>query len=74
MTEYEILGQTPTGIKVAVYHDKSEVGVFNVPSSECQSKVMLETWLKKQVAPRIQGRRVPKAVVDIKGRQTLDMG
>jgi hypothetical protein len=73
MTEYEILGKTPTGIKVAVYHNKAEVAVFNVPAAECQSLVMLETWLKKSVAEKIP-IDVPKAVIDAKGRRTLDMG
>ena len=73
MTEYEILGKTPTGIKVAVYHDKQELAVFGVPADQCQSKPMLESWLKKKVSPKITQWQVPKVVLNVKGRQTLDM-
>ena len=73
MTQYEILGETPTGITVAIYHRGKEIAKLNVPAEQCQSKVMLETWLKKQAVKKLP-ISIPRAVLRLKGRQVLDMG
>lgn len=71
MTEYEILKRVPSGLMVAVYADDVEVGVWNVPADRCQTRSMLEGFLKKVSADRIRKLAVPNDVLNIQGRQPL---
>lgn len=71
MTEYEIIRRVPSGIMVSVYADDVEVGTWNVPADRCQTKSMLEAFLKQVSADRIRKLAVPNDVALIRGRQPL---
>lgn len=71
MTQYEIIERVPSGLKVKVYHKGQEVLEQNVPAQHCQTRAMLEGFLRKVSAEKIRRLEVPSDVANIRGRQPL---
>ena len=71
MTQYEIIERVPSGIKVKVYHNGQEVLEQNVPAQHCQTRAVLESFLRRVSADKIRAIEVPRDVLNIKGRQPL---
>ena len=71
MTQYEIIERVPSGLNVKVYYKDQEILDQNVPAQYCQTRVMLESYLRRKSADKIKELSIPRDILAIRGRQLL---